>query len=239
MRRVKLQAFTLIELLVVVAIIAILAGILFPVFATAREKARQTSCLSNSRQIGNAIMLYVQDYDETLPLFYDEAGSGPANGNPQGYWHNLLSPYIKNYQIFLCPSTKSELERRLDTGEGTPEERLELRHRGSGSYGWNYWYLGVYGSMSLAQVTSPSETIAVAEIKRTRHAGALYPAPNCIGGTGNYRWEAISEADRILYWDQFADRHSGGNNLTFIDGHAKWYKKSAVEGQPEIFYSQK
>lgn len=89
------RAFTLIELLVVIAIIAILAAILFPVFAQAREKARQTSCLSNQKQIGLGVMQYAQDHDETLPL--SEYG-GPAGGTcgKQIVWPTMIYPYIKN-----------------------------------------------------------------------------------------------------------------------------------------------
>jgi len=91
------RGFTLIELLVVIAIIAILAAILFPVFARAREKARQTSCLSNIRQIGTATMMYAQDYDECCP------GHG-GDANPAEAWPDMLLPYCKNGQIFRCPS---------------------------------------------------------------------------------------------------------------------------------------
>ena len=101
-------AFTLIELLVVIAIIAILAAILFPVFAQAREKARETSCLSNCKQIGLALQMYAQDYDETLP---STGPNYPANSNPvfkQGYqwamWAILLDPYIKSRKVWICPS---------------------------------------------------------------------------------------------------------------------------------------
>ncbi len=111
------KGFTLIELLVVIAIIAILAAILFPVFAKAREKARQTSCLSNLKQIGTATAMYVQDYDETFyphrmnsgvgsnPFF--QSGQYPSiSGSAQNkvFWISLLNPYTKNNQIFVCPS---------------------------------------------------------------------------------------------------------------------------------------
>ena len=100
-RRARTGAFTLIELLVVIAIIAILAAILFPVFAKARAKARQTSCLSNMKQMGLAMMQYVQDYDETLPFKrYMEDGSGfPWNFDTQNRsrsWKDLIYPYVKN-----------------------------------------------------------------------------------------------------------------------------------------------
>jgi len=94
--------FTLIELLVVIAIIAILAAILFPVFARAREKARQSSCLSNIKQIGLAFQQYVQDYDQRWPIMYWDGSQWQPQAS--GYWGGEISPYIKNSQVFLCPS---------------------------------------------------------------------------------------------------------------------------------------
>lgn len=93
------KGFTLIELLVVIAIIAILAAILFPVFAQAREKARQTSCLSNSKQLATATLMYNQDYDETMPmsLYLVAPNKGFAV-------YDAVAPYMKNVQILVCPS---------------------------------------------------------------------------------------------------------------------------------------
>ena len=96
------KGFTLIELLVVIAIIAILAAILFPVFAKAREKARQTSCLSNEKQIGTAIMMYVEDYDEMMPGFKHFLVPGNSNTRGEG-WYDVMEPYTKNEQIGRCP----------------------------------------------------------------------------------------------------------------------------------------
>lgn len=93
------RGFTLIELLVVIAIIAILAAILFPVFARAREKARQASCQSNLKQIGLAFEMYVQDYDETYPMCAMKRAGGYAY-----YYYQTLEPYLKNEQIWYCPS---------------------------------------------------------------------------------------------------------------------------------------
>ncbi len=94
------RGFTLIELLVVIAIIAILAAILFPVFARAREKARQTSCLNNVKQLVLGINMYAQDYDESLPM--SRHRSNPT-ASWQG-WNTLVDPYVKNTQVFTCPS---------------------------------------------------------------------------------------------------------------------------------------
>jgi prepilin-type N-terminal cleavage/methylation domain-containing protein/prepilin-type processing-associated H-X9-DG protein len=99
------KGFTLIELLVVIAIIAILAAILFPVFARARAKARQTSCLSNEKQIGLAFMMYASDYDDTYPMsYYYQNGANSGHGYVQ--WSGLIQPYVRNNALFVCPQHK-------------------------------------------------------------------------------------------------------------------------------------
>jgi prepilin-type N-terminal cleavage/methylation domain-containing protein/prepilin-type processing-associated H-X9-DG protein len=242
-RQFRRWGFTLIELLVVIAIIAILAAILFPVFAQARDKARSAACLSNTKQMGSAITMYAQDYDETLPEYWvDPAGEshnkGARNDNPLGYWHNHIQPYIKNYNLFICPSARTRDERTVDTGEGTPQQRKTLAWRGSGSYGWNFWYLGAWTGQTytLSQVTYPAECIAIGEMFHTVNAGVIYPAPLCVG-TPDYKGWTNDKNARKTFWTQFADRHQGGNNLVFVDGHSKWYKKEFVESHPEMFYS--
>jgi prepilin-type N-terminal cleavage/methylation domain-containing protein/prepilin-type processing-associated H-X9-DG protein len=95
------KGFTLIELLVVIAIIAILAAILFPVFAQAREKARQASCVSNEKQLSLAVIQYAQDYDERYPIGMTSGGDWQPITN---YWVGKIQPYVKNYQVFGCPS---------------------------------------------------------------------------------------------------------------------------------------
>ena len=140
------KGFTLIELLVVIAIIAILAAILFPVFARAREKARQTSCLSNVKQIALGAMMYTQDYDEMTPPHTDDEPATPLPDNWRWDGYALrLSPYVKNHQILRCPS---------DNGVTAPAETAEGR--------WSsYCVNSLIVRISLAQVEDTSGTFAL------------------------------------------------------------------------------
>lgn len=172
------RAFTLIELLVVIAIIAILAAILFPVFAQAREKARQTSCLSNMKQIGLATMQYVQDYDETYPMaYYYKNNTAVANGGSSGgYVHSsvLLYPYTKSAQIFVCPSDATKglapdnapcspftdtatlgCEAQVPRLSYIPNAAIMPRKRGP---------VDAPNVVSMAAVDAPADVIAIAEM---------------------------------------------------------------------------
>src|SRR5262249_52093484 len=149
------RAFTLIELLVVIAIIAILAAILFPVFAQAREKARITACLSHSKQIGTALAMYSQDYDENLP-----ASSVTLSLHPvflQGYrwaaWVVLLNPYTKNRAIWVCPNGPMTLY-------GPPEDRLAA-NVGYNEYIMHMFYGGYQSLAKLADVPAGVTGVAV------------------------------------------------------------------------------
>ncbi|MHB8996783.1 MAG: type II secretion system protein [Armatimonadota bacterium] len=140
------KGFTLIELLVVIAIIAILAAILFPVFAKAREKARQSSCLSNVKQLGIALLSYAQDNDE---MFHPHRNTLNTYG-----WMDIVNPYVKNSQIFKCPS---------GTGPGV---YVGAATNIATHYGYNWRQLGAdtAGSQrSLGSVTMPAETITYAD----------------------------------------------------------------------------
>jgi len=123
MRRNGKSGFTLIELLVVIAIIAILAAILFPVFAQARAQARKTTCISNEKQCSLAVLMYTQDYDETLPLAaapnwgHDPNGWGSPFGLWVYTWHNLVQPYTKNWAAFICPDSGDTQSNPAQTAE--------------------------------------------------------------------------------------------------------------------------
>ena len=248
MKERKHSGFTLIELLVVIAIIAILAAILFPVFAQARAKARQTTCVSNSKQIANAVTMYSQDYDEAFPFaagwysgigwlttYYADAPynwqctngtCGPNYGNAmQGAWINSTQPYLKNYDVGSCPS--ATLKSTAITGT-----------RGTGSapapakVSWAY--NGLLHSLPQSAMVSPA-TLPVT----TESNGAGYyegyilsnPVMTCstvsdltcrfnVGGTGN----GASSG----WFGQLAtlDVHNGGQTYMYADGHAKYKRLS-------------
>ncbi len=223
-RRAAPAAFTLIELLVVIAIIAILAAILFPVFAKAREKARQSSCQSNLKQVGLAFMQYVQDYDERFMMCrYPDGRLNPAgfNGTIILYsWPQLASAYMKSWQLLRCPSD----ERQRPTYGGAAANPLEVW-----SYGRNYGYFNgakatVAAELALAQINEPSELIMVGEPDSCNRCGprsANWPT----SGTDSVDTQMGSLLDA---------RHNDGMNFNFHDGHVKWYK---LGGTPARLYS--
>ena len=190
--------FTLIELLVVIAIIAILAAILFPVFARAREKARQSSCLSNVKQLQLAIMQYVQDYDEMMPLCW----TGPS-AYLHPFWYEKAEPYLKNTQVFLCPSA---------------------RNYTTIAYGYNYMYLGGTGgpAISIAEIESPSEMVVFCDSYDNSSAGSCHVyAPREWGIHGG----TLDDNDT----GNVDPRHNEGANVGWADGHAKWFKLNALD----------
>ena len=147
--------FTLIELLVV---IAILAAILFPVFAKAREKARQSSCLSNLKQIGLAEMQYEQDYDEMTASYSSHPGS-----TAQYVWYDMLAPYMKNTQLLKCPS---------GTGTGVSHYGPNITNVGTnGSTGQAY----LYCFRSTANFQMPAETLLFSESSSGSYVRYNYP----------------------------------------------------------------
>jgi len=230
------DAFTLIELLVVVAIIGILAAILFPVFARAREQARKSACMSNLKQIGLGVMMYVQDYDETYPIAYLSVPSSDSiSGYTTSYWFNTLQPYTKNRQVWFCPTAG----RIMASDDSTTQQY-------SGGYGYNacgtaaisstgssLWNgfgqsvcdtpggCGTGGAISygtvrctpngnavkMSAVTSPSETILITD-----------PASN----STEYTTEYFYGGSNISYWPQLHGGPVGpfyGNNPNVTEAY--------------------
>ncbi len=214
------RGFTLIELLVVIAIIAILAAILFPVFAKAREKARQSSCSSNVKQASLAFMQYAQDYDERMcPRYYN-------NGTGYNWVPDLLMPYVKNTQVFKCPSVTASANQY--------------------PYGYNQTYLPC---TALASMISPAETVMICDVKMCLGtAGNYYDAH--VDAPGN-TWSSTQFTSPLVpdngtvkdedanpvpgdaaYSQRPRAAHNKGANVGWCDGHVKWLGTSA------FFYGQ-
>lgn len=196
------RGFTLIELLVVIAIIAILAAILFPVFAKAREKARQASCNSNIKQLMLGVVSYAQDYDERLP--YDNL-PGTA---PYYTWRSMILPYIKNNQIFMCPSNASMSPSFVSYTGGT-DDTLQSGY----AINVSHWLAGAptppYGQ-SLGTIDDACCVVYLWE------------------STGPSEVGIDSNSHGYVRTDAAALRHNEGQNLAFLDGHSKWLKPNAL-----------
>lgn len=205
------KGFTLIELLVVIAIIAILAAILFPVFAKAREKARQTSCLSNIKQLSLAMLQYLQDYDDTFPAAIP--GNSPI-------WPHQIYPYVDNWQVYKCPSnglwrTGSTVWDGQTYPDGLPNYCFtELL--------WDGRQAGT--PVPLATVRRPAEKYMCFDANSLifGSAGGMLTATECAD------WSCGTKVESTHLW---AVPHNGGVNIGFVDGHAKWVNGNTVWGQ--------
>jgi prepilin-type N-terminal cleavage/methylation domain-containing protein/prepilin-type processing-associated H-X9-DG protein len=213
------RGFTLIELLVVIAIIAILAAILFPVFAKAREKARQSSCLSNVKQLAIAFFAYAQDYDEHCARCY--ARNGASISAVRWYWNpgneGMLYPYVKNSQVFQCPS--------------------------GACYGANRNVLlsnGDCDGLTLAAMRTPAELIAFADTTLWNCSPTTGLGGTAANGLGLRRWSLFTAA---ATWGTgtcnggglLFGRHNDMANIAFCDGHAKCLQPLAAETPKDMF----
>jgi len=216
----------------VIAIIAILAAILFPVFARAREKARQTVCLSNTRQIGTAIEMYAGDFDDTFPPTYRyRNGLSGSDGRLHVTW--VTVPYIQNEQVWICPSDPDPTplpqipaDMMLPRSSYFPNEAVLPRDKFTPGPGIPRPYSVVSG----AEVQSAASTILLAEQEenedpygcchpwhpRKPYANTL-PLTHATIAEINAQWDV-----RIRNMDDV--RHNQGSNYAFADGHAQWRK---------------
>lgn len=215
------RGFTLIELLVVIAIIAILAAILFPVFARARARATQTACMSNMKQIGNALTLYVEDNDSRVMYRWWE-------------WHTSLDSYVKSGEVFACPasSAKKPFRKTFTSGtftDGSPINGEYWTNQNNapmiyGHYAKNEEFMANFGytlssysgnEHNVTKWKSTADVIMFMESKGPRETKIIDQQASYVdpGGT---TWNEI--------WNMLAARHNGGQNVTFADGHAKWYR---------------
>jgi prepilin-type N-terminal cleavage/methylation domain-containing protein/prepilin-type processing-associated H-X9-DG protein len=203
------RGFTLIELLVVIAIIAILAAILFPVFAQAREKARQTSCLSNLKQTGTATLMYVQDYDETFPLSIYLAAQ---NGSPCTFtFYNALSPYQKSADIMRCASNPQALDLPAAwAAHGLPA----VCNNGSPIRFLSYVY-----NFSIFEEGNPNALFGGGGDPPTSLAEIEFPVETAMVYDGTLL--AQSGGGCNLFDSPVDARHPGSVNTNFVDGHAK------------------
>ncbi len=208
------KGFTLIELLVVIAIIALLAAILFPVFARARENARRASCQSNLKQISLGFLMYTQDYDGRMPYYpYDDDESPGVMGK--------VFPYVKNSQLFQCPSSKLN-----------PPASSNMKNYFASTYGLPAVYdvqgyiaaltnlsFGGTAVVIMDAVPEPAITCMVAE--------TAYVAPNT-SKVGFDRFAATNLDSASFNGNAILDRHFEGSNFAYMDGHVKWLKESTV-----------
>ena len=238
----KSKAYTLIELLVVIAIIAILAAILFPVFAQAKEAAKKTSCLSNGKQIGLALMMYLGDYDDKYPPEH------PATGNPvvddadaqleeEDYGSPLLAilPYVSSKdvdktQIYFCPSDPdSRGAKLLDSSgnclaNGAPPPAPGYLS----SVILNAYYL--FG-MTQSQVTAPSQSVYINERNNTDCDVHYHPWLGEVGDANGTPYTAPLATAADLGIPPFAiaaTRHGNGTNGSYCDGHSRWRPFTAM-----------
>ncbi len=205
--------FTLIELLVVIAIIAILAAILFPVFAQARESARQTTCLSNNKQVGLCVAMYIQDYDQTFPAQSKDGVLTVAAGakTPVQNYYDELQPYCKNQNIWYCPSDQP------NTGEKLGLQPPAMGYHMNGN-------LITAGGLAEAAVAAPSNCLLMRESGAGFVYKEAYLRPYSKGCDDTFQ----GSNNTVWYSGGKAGPHKNGYNMLVADTHAKWFRPEAA-----------
>jgi prepilin-type N-terminal cleavage/methylation domain-containing protein len=241
-RNLRQRGFTLIELLVVIAIIAILAAILFPVFAQARERARMTACLSNCRQLGTALRMYAQDYEETYPKL-DFVEDGAPDYADTYIWRNAIQPYTKNKGIMSCPSNpKSRPSGPGIVGQNS-ENNIGLDLNAGNGEGWesepDHTMPAGYGMNSCATSWKPSSGPDASNDPPLADAAISRPADTIAIGEEASGWAdinlnwAYSNTDPnhpscnwpFMHFGAYPNGNPAGpSNWIFWDGHAKAMK---------------
>ncbi len=216
--RERTRGFTLIELLVVIAIIAILAAILFPVFAKAREKARQSACLNNTKQMGVAVRIYTDSWDGSLPSTTSYPGPSPGG---HGYWMLLLQPNLKTTAVFKCPSAPHDLPNGLPGNFPYP----------AASYGYNEYLFYISATVDYSNEASIRNPTQTALISDCFNASLFHDWGNNEDGSTNWnnapdKKQLPSGILRIKYANGQPDgsgplksRHEG-SNIVYADSHA-------------------
>jgi prepilin-type N-terminal cleavage/methylation domain-containing protein/prepilin-type processing-associated H-X9-DG protein len=211
------RGFTLIELLIVIAIIALLAAILFPVFARARENARRASCLNNLKQIALGLLQYSQDYDERLPNY-------PDDSDPHPWYHEKLQPYVQSYQIFRCPSVH-----RFTSGDVTDATYPTYGLIGPAPNTNNPRYIYFDYGFHLPLANEPARTYMATESQE--YAGRLFTKG---WGSAYTKLGSVTLGATLTDAGSSArfhpDSHFDGYNTAFLDGHVKWIKQGAETG---------
>jgi len=226
------QGFTLIELLIVIAIISILAAILFPVFARARESARRASCLSNMKQIGLAYLMYSQDYDEKLmPAFVNVR---PNYQWPENWWPYVLQPYVKSTQVFICPSS----EARSFNGQSISSYAVWFIGRKNGATAIppvsNLGYNSYIRVVSMADAARPSESMVLWEYSYCDDPAHATACDSYGGNTAVFGSDDYYDVTAYPWTTNHPGRHMEGEDALFVDGHVKWRKTITFRGRDVV-----